>query len=125
MQSVTKRVVIILAITLSVTGCVSAGPFAVGSVTKNLKRLQLGMSKSEVLKIVGEPQQTMAFQNESGQPVEILLYQTQFVGVAVQPTCEHLTPVVIVEGQVTAWGGSSCDTVRRYKVEIESRTQSY
>ena len=123
MQSVTKRVVIILAITLSVTGCVSANPFAVGSVTKKLKRLQLAMFKSEVLKIVGEPQQTMAFQNESGQPVEILLYQTQFVGVAVQPTCEHLTPVVIVDGQVTAWGGSSCDTVRRYKIEIESKTQ--
>lgn len=125
MQSVAKRVVIILAITLSVTGCVSANPFAVGSVTKKLKRLKLGITKDEVFKIVGEPQSTMAFKNDLGQPVEILLYQTQFVGVAVQPTCEHLTPVVIVEGQVSAWGGSSCDTVRRYKIEIESRTQSY
>ena len=117
MQGVVKRVVIILAITLSVTGCKSASPFAVRSVNKRLEQLKLGMSRSEVLKIVGLPQQTMTFKNESGQPVEEFIYQTQFIGMAFQATCEHFMPVVIVKGQVTAWGGSSCDTVSRHKAK--------
>lgn len=100
-------------------GCASASPFATGTTRRNLQQLEIGMPKEEVIKIEGSPYGREAFQDQDGEPIEFLLYQTQFVGMAISPSDTELTPVALKNGKVIGWGRNFYDQAKQYRIEQE------
>ena len=77
------------------------------------------MSKSKIVKIMGQPYQREVFPGDDGQPIEVLLYQTKFVGMAVSPTDRDLIPVVLRKNQLIGWGRNFYDTTTKYHIKQE------
>jgi len=75
------------------------------------------MSKAEILRIMGRPYSREIFIEDDGKPVEFLLYQTKFVGVAVAPGDNELVPVAVKDGVVVGWGRNFYDRTKRYQVQ--------
>ena len=105
-----------LPLVIILSGCVSAGMLQVSETRDNLNRLQLGMSKAEVLKIMGDPRIREVFMDSDGEGIEVLFYQTEFVGYAVTPKEDALTPVLIKKNSVIGWGRNFYEA--RVKVDL-------
>jgi hypothetical protein len=76
------------------------------------------MDKAQVLQIMGEPRIREAFTDHDDVGVEALFYQTEFVGMAVNPTESDLTPILIKDGQVIGWGRTFYETRVRLQLEL-------
>jgi hypothetical protein len=118
----TKLAILIISI-FFLSSCASYGPFQVNANRRNLDHLRVGMSKSEVLSVMGAPYQREVFPGQDNIPVEVLLYQTKFVGMAIPPSDEELTPIVFRNNQLIGWGRNFYDTTKKYefKHDIEIR----
>lgn len=114
-----QRATIVVALALCASGCASASPFATSSVRGKLQQIEIGMSKDEVLRVVGQPYGREAFPDAGGTPVEFLLYQTKFVGMMLSPGDAELVPVAIKNGRVIGWGRNFYDRTKQYHVEQE------
>lgn len=99
--------------------CASSGPFRTVSTRNSLNNLEIRMSKSEITNIMGQPYQREVFLGNDGEPIEVLLYQTKFVGMAVSPSDRELTPVVLKNNQLIGWGRNFYDTTKRYHIKQE------
>jgi hypothetical protein len=112
-------------------GCTSAD--TVASINRSrLSQLSKGMSKAQVLKIMGtdtlrsgEPQgisnpwRTESFQGQSGRLFEIIYYYTAVRirdGVVRE---DELTPIVLMNGKLIGWGNTYFSRVK--KLEIRAR----
>jgi hypothetical protein len=104
--------------------CSGASSFRANSTRRNLDNIDIGMSKEDVVNIMGSPYQRDVFIGEDGQFVEVLLYQTKFVGMANSPTDYSLTPIVFKSNQLIGWGRNFYDTTKRYSIkqDIEMRS---
>jgi hypothetical protein len=114
-----KRITIIFLLTIFMFSCASSGPFTAGSTRRNLDKLEVGMAKSEILNIMGSPYQREVFIGKDGQPVEVLLYQTKFVGLLNPPSDRDLTPVVLKNNYLVGWGRNFYDQSKRYEIKHE------
>ena len=74
------------------------------------------MSKSEVIATMGSPHKREVFLNERGEPIEVLLYETEYTHGGPVPD-SAFTPVVLRSGQVIGWGRNMYDRTRRYHIE--------
>lgn len=97
----------IIVVASLLAGC-SDMQYGVNSI--NALRLQVGMSRDEVIATMGKPQV-----RESYGKTEFLIYRTDF-----PPTSEaaDFTPVAIVNGQVTGWGRDIYDETRKKRVQV-------
>ena len=114
-----KKITIILILAIFFCSCASSGPFRTRSTRINLSNLEVGMAKSEIINILGPPYQREVFPEQDGQPVEVLLYQTKFVGTLISPSDSDLTPVVLKNNSLIGWGRNFYDRTRKYKHEIK------
>jgi hypothetical protein len=78
----------------------------------NTLRLQVGMSRDEVIATMGKPQI-----RESYGKTEFLIYRTDFP--ASSGTADF-TPVGVVNGKVTGWGRDYYDETRKKRVQVSA-----
>jgi hypothetical protein len=78
----------------------------------NTLRLQVGMTRDEVISTMGKPQIREAYGK-----TEFLIYRTDF---PVSTGKADFTPVAIVNGKVTGWGRDFYDETRRKRVEANA-----
>jgi hypothetical protein len=75
---------------------------------KSLMKLQVGMTKEEVLSIMGKPQR-----HETHGDAEILFYTTGDAGDPEQDT----TPLTIISGRLVGWGHLDYESILRSRNE--------
>jgi len=81
----------------------------------NLLKLEIGMTKDEVLAVMGTPRLNEAYQSLNGRSVVIYFYYTQRQRADDNYTKDEMTPVVIESGKLVGWG----DEFYKNKVEID------
>ena len=138
-----KKIIVIVIITSLLFGCTAYMATQLEEVRGrnriNLIKLELGMSKSDVLSIVGTSVDTL----KSDQPtdkassriinnpykssaisiedksIEILYYYTDLKSDDGAITDDELTPIVLINGKVTGWGWDYWhDTAQKYEIRI-------
>ena len=76
-----------------ITGC---GVWKVNRNIKNLNELKFGMTKKEVVNLMGTPSQSVGFEGSGGKAIEILFYNISLRG-------DH-APLVLEDGILVGWG---------------------
>jgi hypothetical protein len=106
---------------------------------QKLIRLSIGMTKAEVLEVMGtrtmvlrstadietevfrinNPYRVESAKDTLGQTYEILFYYTDLKKTDGIITDDELTPLVIKDGQLIGWGWTFLgDTIKRYQIDI-------
>jgi len=80
-----------------------------GSHTRALMKVQVGMSRDEVIALMGQPQKREAYGK-----TEFLIYRTDFAGTG---EAENFTPIAIADGKVVGWGRNYYDNAVYSKVQ--------
>ena len=113
----THRSVLLICLCLLVSGCGTVNHFSAQATRSRMNNLGLGMTKDEVLRILGEP-----YKKEAYEGVEYWLYYTQSYGDFVYGL-EHksdlnFTPVAFIDGKVDGWGRNYYEK-QRERIEAE------
>ncbi len=74
--------------------------------------LKLGMSKKEVLDVMGQPDISEAYLTEkkgdqAGSEVQVFFYRTQHNNSDSKTTKDECTPMVVRDGKLVGWGDSA------------------
>ena len=108
--------VLIAALMMSLAGCGAAvdgvNLYTSSTNRSSLNKLEVGMSREQVLAIMGDP-----YKREAVGRNEFLLYRTETYG----NDDSTYTPIVLVNGRVTGWGRNFYDDVRRAELTIKQR----
>ena len=112
-----KKVIVLLVPVLLFTGC-----YEYATNRKNLNKLNIGMTKGQVLKIMGDPHRREAENN-----TEWLLYPTEdengwneFGVYHRRPDSQWLTPLFFEDGKLKGWGNNYWTTKeRKFDVKID------
>jgi outer membrane protein assembly factor BamE (lipoprotein component of BamABCDE complex) len=83
---------------------------------RGLMTLVMGMSKAEVLTVMGEPTLYESYQNLNGKQVDILFYYTQRKIADYNRTKDECTPVVVENGKLIGFGDEFYETKKRIDV---------
>jgi outer membrane protein assembly factor BamE (lipoprotein component of BamABCDE complex) len=81
----------------------------------NLMRIDLGMSKDQVVLIMGKPDLNEAYQTADGGALVILFYYTNRKWADGNVTKDECTPLVFENGKLIGWG----DEFYQSKIKIE------
>ncbi len=82
---------------------------------ENLLKLEMGMSKEDVISIMGKPDLNEAYQSLYGKPVVIFFYYTQRKWPDGNVTKDECTPVVFENDRLVGWG----DEFYKAKMEVD------
>lgn len=99
---------------------------------QNLIKLSPGLSKSEVLTLMGtkkvtsddgtvitNPYRNETAKTDNGQMCEILFYYTDIKREDGAITDDELTPLVFMDGKLTGWGWSYLgDNIKKYQISV-------
>jgi hypothetical protein len=100
-----SQVFILFAVALATTGCGVLNAIQARSNNANLMKLEVGMSRNQVLQLMGQPDKREAYGNS-----EFLIYRTP---------SDFFTPIAIVDGKVVGWGRNYYDNAIRSKIEAD------
>lgn len=94
-------------------GC-AGSPYQTGLEAEENRKamlgLNIGMSKTEVLQVMGEPRKTEAYAIE-GRNIEFWLYLTEGITITDRSMGnKNLTPLVFENGSLIGWGRSFYDS---------------
>ena len=110
-----KKLVIIITLAVIISGCVEERN------RKNLNQLEVGITRVQVLEIMGEPYRREAQGNN-----EWLLYPTELkssrgvMGFPDLAESEWLTPLLLKEGKLKGWGQNYWTTKeQKFDVKID------
>ena len=120
------RTVAFLAVALLLCGgCVSKTRWGVASTQKRMLRVQVGMSKQEVIKILGTPNLREVIPDKNGVPIDFLFYQTRFTGDAVlfAPKDSDLTPFAFVHDRLVGWSRNFYDNATHHEITIHETSE--
>jgi len=81
----------------------------------NLLKLEIGMSKDQVIRIMGKPVMNESYKSLNGKAVVILFYYTQRKWQDGNYTKDECTPIVFEESKLVGWG----DQFYKSKIEID------
>ena len=104
-----KKAVVISMVCIFLSGCY------VQNIRDNLNKLEVGMTKAQVLEIMGKP-----YRREAQGQNEWLLYVTaMYRG---RPESYWLTPLLIEDGKLIGWGKNYWTTrEQKYDVKIDHK----
>ena len=115
------RNIIILLLCFGLNGCATwyaNSPWGIDNNRKNLMKLEIGMSKQEVINIMGIPYNREAYSTPDGQ-LDFLIYLTKYTDSGSIPDSDT-TPICFVNGKVTGWGRNFYEKQKqRYEIEIK------
>lgn len=86
-------------------GC-ATWPMGIEKNRQNLMKLELGMGKAEVVKIMGNPYDREVHQLPDGSGLEFLIYLTRYTDSGSIPDSDK-TPICFNNGKVIGWGWDS------------------
>jgi len=114
--------VFVLVLLILNTSCVSPSLLAwnIEKARNNLNHLEVGMTKDEVIGIMGPPYTREMFPDETGQPVEVLVYITQYTDSGPIPDSDK-TPICLRNGRLIGWGRNFYDRTQKHDVTIRQR----
>jgi len=104
------RVLAALAAAAVLAGCGFVSTVKSSMRNDDLMKIQVGMSREDVIRVMGEPQKREMYGRE-----EYLLYQTANEPFA--PESANYTPIAILNGRVAGWGRNYYDDAVRTKVD--------
>jgi len=114
-----KILLILMAVALVGCGAISG---IVRNNNSNMAKLNVGMTKAQVLEIMGPAGKTEGYATKSGGFMEYLMYRTEvaygseFRGP--QITDRHWTPICIIDGKLKGWGRNFYDDTIKIRKEI-------
>ena len=122
-----KLLLLVMAVML--VGCGATGATGVSRTVKvnnvNMAKLNVGMTKAQVLATMGSAGRTEAYVTNTGGVLEFLFYRTEHTRVHViggeelgTVTDRHWTPVCIIDGKLKGWGRNFYDTTIKIRKEI-------
>ena len=119
-----------LLLCLGLFGCASMDAIRTTN-RENLNKLSIGMTKSEVLSLMGtetiktmvqtitNPYKTEILQGKNGKTLEVLYYYTEIKRTDDIITDDSLTPLVFDNGKLIGWGWSFLqDNVHKYELRM-------
>ncbi len=115
-----KKIIALLALVVLIGGCASSSvmPWGIEKARNNLMKLELGMSKQEVIDIMGMPYNREAYSTSEGQ-LDFLIYLTKYTDSGSIPDSDT-TPICLLNGKVTGWGRNFYEKQKqRYEIEIK------
>jgi len=118
-----KKILAVL-LCLGLVGCVSSSvmPWGIEKTRNNLMKLELGMSKQEVIDIMGMPYNREAYSTPDGK-LDFLIYLTKYTDTGSIPDSDT-TPICLLNGKVTGWGRNFYEKQKqRYEIEIKQSGQ--
>ena len=118
-----KKLIYLFVIVVLLSGCASSSvmPWGIEKARKNLMKLEIGMTKQEVITIMGEPYNREAYRLPDGGVLEFLIYLTQYTYSGVIPDSDT-TPICFENGKVTGWGRNFyVEKKKSYEIEIKNR----
>ena len=92
-----------------------------GANRRGLMRLELGMTMSHVLRVMGTPDLKEAYRLEKGEALEVLFYYTNRKWGNGNITKDECTPIVFEAGKLIGWGDLIYQAKVRVAVEIIRR----
>ena len=98
-----KRIPVVLVMIICLCSCAGV---SVKKNNENLMQVDAGMSKTQVVALMGTPQLSELYHNAEGREVQVLYYLTERDYPAAVSIRERCTPVVLVEGKLQGWGES-------------------
>lgn len=112
-----KRLILLLAILLSLSGCgpvtrIATSIEADGNKS-NLQKIALGINTTQVKNIMGDPQKTEAFSLPEGKEFLIWYYVTESMAPFRGLEDWNYTPMVFEKDRLTGWGYSHLDRLRK------------
>ena len=82
-------------------------------------KIEIGMSKQEVINIMGQPYSREAYGTPNGQQMEFLICLTKYTDSGSIPDSDT-TPICFLNGKVDGWGRNFyAEQKKRYEVEIK------
>lgn len=105
---------ILAVIALTISGCATP-QMRMDRNNDNLLRLDMGMTKEQVMAIMGKPDLNEAYQSLYGRSVVIFFYYTQRKWADGNTTKDECTPVVFENGKLVGWG----DEFYKRKMEVD------
>ena len=109
---------LILLLCLGLVGCASTMPWNIGRTRRNLMKLEIGMTKQEVINIMGEPYDREAYKLKNGQTLDFLIYLTKYT-YADRILDSDTTPICLQDGKVTGWGRNFyVNEKKRYEIKV-------
>ncbi len=116
-----KRVLIVAFTCLLLMGSIGCY-YEIEKNRNNLNLIEIGMSKDEVVKIMGAPYKRECYKNKTNSNIDILLYLTEYTSGDVFDS--HITPVVFQDSELVGWGRNFYDDTLRmelkHKIEVNS-----
>lgn len=92
---------------------------------RNLNTLEVGMTKAQILEIMGNP-----YRREAENSSEWLLYQTErkdsHIGgyYSIRPESQWLTPLLIQDGKLVGWGSNYWTTKeQKFDIKIDQKVE--
>ena len=113
-----KTISFLMIVTL-LSGCAFTMPWDIERNRNNLMRLEAGMSKQQVIDVMGQPYNREAYTAPDGNVLEFLIYLTKYTDSGSIPDSDT-TPVCFLNGKVTGWGRNFyVSQKQRYEIEIK------
>lgn len=117
-----KKPIFLFIITMLVSGCASSTYWGIDRTRSNLMKIEISMTKQEVLNIMGTPYRREAYSTPDGKVLDFLLYLTQAPGYQISDN--DITPVCLVNDKVTGWGRNFYEQQKqRYEIEIKQSSR--
>ncbi len=119
-----KRLITVFSIilfTLSLIGCAGSPVRRRGEATRNrsnLVNLKIGMTKNQVVELMGAPSKTEAYEIQ-GKTLEFWLYLTEYTWTEFTGSKTDYTPLAFEGDIVKGWGRNYYDQALRIKQEIK------
>ncbi|HDZ62449.1 MAG TPA: DUF3192 domain-containing protein [Nitrospirae bacterium] len=113
-----KYSVIYLITFIFLCGC-ATWPSGIARTRDNLMKLELGMTKGEVINTLGKPYSREVFLGEDGKQLEYLIYLTQYTYSGAIPDSDK-TPICFRDGKLIGWGRNFYDRTQKYDVKIKN-----
>ena len=104
-----------------ITGCAGTMPWDIERNKNNLMKIEVGMSKKEVIDIMGMPRDREVYATPDGSTIEFLIYLTKYTDSGPIPD-RDTTPICFMNGKITGWGRNFyVQQQQRYQLEMISR----
>ena len=90
----------------------------------NMAKLSVGMTKAQVLEVMGPVGKTEAYETKTGGTLEFLMYRSSVANGSYdewdeeQATDKHWTPICIIDGKLKGWGRNFYDDTIKIRKEI-------
>ena len=106
--------ILLMIVAVALVGCAVTPGYDNAANNANTAKLSIGMTKAQVLDIMGQAAMNESYKTKSGGVMEFLMYANTFP----QRRDSHWTPICIIDGKLEGWGRNFYDDTIKIRKEI-------